>query len=254
MQSCTCFKRQKLNTQAKLLVSHPYISWQQFSKQPFQRRLRGIRTAQYQVTTPRSKLKNDSVSNVKRWSQPKFISELAPARGVRASPKNDDSVQNLITYRSYSSKNGVDSPKTVRVPPVTMKSKNGFYRAVVAFGSNIGNRIAHIENALKALRQNGITILRLSRLYETKAMYVENQPSFLNGAVAIETQLEPLALLDLLQKIELDQGRERKIEKGPRTLDLDIILYGHENINHERLKVPHLLMMEREFVLRPVAE
>jgi len=130
----------------------------------------------------------------------------------------------------------------------------GMHRAVVAFGSNLGDRIAHIENALDRMRSKGLTILKLSRLYETRPMYYENQSTFLNGAVLVETQLEPIALLDLLQSIENELGRVRNIEKGPRTLDLDIIFYNDEQIYHERLKVPHPLLREREFVLRPLAE
>lgn len=131
---------------------------------------------------------------------------------------------------------------------------NGMHRAVIAVGSNLGDRIAHIENALDRMRSNGLKILKLSRLYETQPMYYEEQDTFLNGAVLIETELEPIALLDTLQNIENELGRIRDIEKGPRTLDLDIVLYDKEQINHERLKVPHPLFLEREFVLRPLAE
>ena len=70
----------------------------------------------------------------------------------------------------------------------------------------------------------------------------------------IETQLPPIELLDRLQAIEQDLGRVKTIDKGPRNIDLDILLYGHESIKTERLTVPHALMLEREFVLRPLAE
>lgn len=128
------------------------------------------------------------------------------------------------------------------------------HRAVVAFGSNIGDRVTHIENALTSMRARGLNIVRLSRLYETAPMYYQNQDSFLNGAVLVETELSPIALLDELQQIETEQGRRREIAKGPRTLDLDIILYGDELIDVERLKVPHPGLLEREFVLRPLSE
>lgn len=135
-----------------------------------------------------------------------------------------------------------------------MAPHNGMHQAVVAFGSNIGDRVCFIENALASMRAKGIKILKLSRLYETVPMYYENQASFLNGVVLIETELSPISLLDTLQQIEIEQGRRREIEKGPRTLDLDIILYGEELINVERLKVPHPGLLEREFVLRPLSE
>jgi len=135
-----------------------------------------------------------------------------------------------------------------------MQPRGTLHRAVIAFGSNIGNRVAHIESALAAMKSRGLHVLDVSRIYETKAMYYENQDAFFNGVVLLETDLEPLALLDTLQSIELEEGRRRDIDKGPRTLDLDIILYGSAQFNHERLKIPHPLMMEREFVLRPLSE
>jgi 2-amino-4-hydroxy-6-hydroxymethyldihydropteridine diphosphokinase len=83
----------------------------------------------------------------------------------------------------------------------------------------------------------------------------QNQPDYINAVVAIKTELTPIELLDCTQKIELEQGRVRKDERwGPRTLDLDIVLYGNEVIDSERLTVPHYGMKEREFVLYPLAE
>lgn len=85
-------------------------------------------------------------------------------------------------------------------------------------------------------------------------MYVKDQDRFVNGACEVETELEPLALLDQLQAIERDMGRKKVIDKGPRNIDLDILLFGNEKVNHERLQVPHIGILEREFVLRPLAE
>lgn len=70
----------------------------------------------------------------------------------------------------------------------------------------------------------------------------------------METDLEPIALLDVLQSIEKDSGRVKVVDKGPRNIDLDILLYGDTVVDHPRLKIPHALMLEREFVLRPLAE
>lgn len=130
----------------------------------------------------------------------------------------------------------------------------GFNHAVVAFGSNMGNRIANIEDALSRMGERGLQVLKLSSLYETMPMYYDDQDSFLNGVCQIETDLEPLPLLDVLQSIEDDLGRKRIIDKGPRTIDLDIVLYNDDCIKNSRLNVPHILMLEREFVLRPLAE
>ncbi|KAK4937978.1 trifunctional dihydropteroate synthetase [Elasticomyces elasticus] len=127
-------------------------------------------------------------------------------------------------------------------------------KAVVAFGSNMGDRIATIEAALAAMKDKNLNVVKLSSLYETKPMYYDDQDPFLNGVCQIETTLEPLPLLDVLQSIENELGRKRIIDKGPRTIDLDIILYNQEHIKHPRLEVPHKLMLEREFVLRPLAD
>ncbi|KAH0831612.1 2-amino-4-hydroxy-6-hydroxymethyldihydropteridine pyrophosphokinase [Fonsecaea pedrosoi] len=127
-------------------------------------------------------------------------------------------------------------------------------KAVVAFGSNLGDRLANIEAALAKMRENDLRVLKLSSLYETKPMYYDDQDPFLNGVCQIETSLAPLQLLDVLQAIENELGRKRLIDKGPRTVDLDVILYNQDYFKHPRLNIPHILMLEREFVLRPLTE
>jgi 2-amino-4-hydroxy-6-hydroxymethyldihydropteridine diphosphokinase / dihydropteroate synthase len=129
------------------------------------------------------------------------------------------------------------------------------HRAFIALGSNIGDRFAVIEAACKSMESQGdIRIVQTSGLWETQAMYVEDQDSFLNGACEIITSLGPYELLDRLQFIENDLGRVKLIDKGPRNIDLDILLYDREVIDSDRLTVPHKLMLEREFVLRPLAQ
>ncbi|KAI5205784.1 folic acid synthesis protein [Aureobasidium subglaciale] len=133
----------------------------------------------------------------------------------------------------------------------------GSRRAYIALGSNVGDRLDMIEKACLALDQEPeIKVTRTSSLYETEPMYVEDQARFLNGAceVGIETTLEPMALLDVLQCIENALGRVKLVDKGPRSIDLDILLYEDQVINTERLKIPHILMLEREFVLRPLCD
>ncbi|KAI4723699.1 folic acid synthesis protein [Aureobasidium sp. EXF-10727] len=128
-------------------------------------------------------------------------------------------------------------------------------KAYIALGSNVGNRLDMIEKACLALDQDpDIRITRTSSLYETEPMYVEDQARFLNGACEIETTLEPMPLLDRLQAIENELGRVKLIDKGPRSIDLDILLYEDQIIDTERLKVPHISMLEREFVLRPLCD
>ncbi|TVY48231.1 Folic acid synthesis protein, partial [Lachnellula occidentalis] len=126
--------------------------------------------------------------------------------------------------------------------------------AYIAFGSNMGNRIDWIEQACNEMEEQGIKILRTSSLWETNPMYVLDQDKFVNGVVEVQTALGPIELLDTLQGIERFLGREKLVDKGPRNIDLDILLYADEVVDHERLKVPHALMLEREFVLRPLAE
>ncbi|EME38339.1 hypothetical protein DOTSEDRAFT_140714 [Dothistroma septosporum NZE10] len=125
----------------------------------------------------------------------------------------------------------------------------------VALGSNVGDRVSTIEEAMRVLDGNDkIKLLQTSPLYETEPMYVEDQERFLNGMCKIETQLDSIKLLDTLQAVENNLGRVKLIDKGPRNIDLDIIAYGQQVIESDRLTVPHRLMLEREFVLRPLCE
>ncbi|KAH7035487.1 Dihydropteroate synthase-like protein [Microdochium trichocladiopsis] len=126
--------------------------------------------------------------------------------------------------------------------------------AYIALGSNMGDRVAMIEQACKEMGSRGITVKRTSGLWETEPMYVLDQDRFVNGACEVETELEPLSLLDELQDIENAMGRKKVIDKGPRNIDLDVLMYENEIVDHERLKIPHIGIAEREFVLRPLAQ
>ncbi|KAJ4360174.1 trifunctional dihydropteroate synthetase [Didymosphaeria variabile] len=127
--------------------------------------------------------------------------------------------------------------------------------AYVALGSNLGDRVAMIEQACNEMDQTGkIRVLRTSSLWETKAMYVLDQDKFVNGVCEVETSLSPIELLDELQGIENKMGRVKVVDKGPRNIDLDIVLYGNETFMNDRLQIPHKLMLERDFVLRPLCE
>ncbi|KAF9870355.1 dihydropteroate synthase [Colletotrichum karsti] len=126
--------------------------------------------------------------------------------------------------------------------------------AYIALGSNLGDRVGWIEQACTEMDRRGIKVKRTSSLWETEPMYVLDQDRFVNGACEVETELEPLALLDELQDIERTLGRQKFIDKGPRNIDLDVLMYGDEKIDHPRLTVPHIGIPEREFVLRPLAE
>ncbi|WP_423839839.1 2-amino-4-hydroxy-6-hydroxymethyldihydropteridine diphosphokinase [Vibrio mytili] len=128
--------------------------------------------------------------------------------------------------------------------------------AYIAVGSNLADPVNQTQQAIEALKAlPDSEFIKASALYSSTPMGPQNQPDYINAVVAIHTRLTPIALLNCTQAIEQEQGRVRKDERwGPRTLDLDIILYGNEVINSERLIVPHYGMKEREFVLYPLAE
>lgn len=128
--------------------------------------------------------------------------------------------------------------------------------AYVGLGSNLGDREATIRDALAALaEEDGIEVVAVSTLRETEPVGVGPQPLFLNGAAALETTLSARELLDRLLATEQRFGRVRVPgEHGPRTLDLDLLLYGNEQIDEPGLIVPHPRLHERAFVLEPLAE
>ncbi|KLU15700.1 MULTISPECIES: 2-amino-4-hydroxy-6-hydroxymethyldihydropteridine diphosphokinase [Xenorhabdus] len=129
-------------------------------------------------------------------------------------------------------------------------------RVYIAIGSNLAEPLQQVNNALAALKKiPDTTFIVRSSFYRTKPMGPQDQPDYLNLAVALETRLSPETLLDHTQAIEREQGRVRKDERwGPRTLDLDIMLFGNHIINTERLTVPHYGLKQREFMLYPLAE
>lgn len=127
--------------------------------------------------------------------------------------------------------------------------------AYIGLGSNMGRRKENLDCALEMLRQSeGVEITAVSAYLNTAPVGYTDQPDFLNAAAEVKTHLPPLELLILCNKIEASLKRERIIHWGPRTIDLDILLYGNEIINTERLVIPHPRMHEREFVLKPLNE
>ncbi|KAI7246229.1 folic acid synthesis protein [Hortaea werneckii] len=145
----------------------------------------------------------------------------------------------------------LDQPPSKLVRNTTPASDSVY----VALGSNVGDRLEAIEAACRAIDEDQeMRILSTSALYETEPMYVENQERFLNGVCEIRTELPPLQLLDRLQALEKGLGRVKTIEKGPRSIDLDILLYKGQEYRDDRLTIPHALMTEREFVMRPLQD
>ncbi len=128
--------------------------------------------------------------------------------------------------------------------------------AYIALGSNLASPLAQVQAAIHAPGEIPHSrVVNVSSFYRTPPLGPQDQPDYLNAAVALETTLSPEALLDHTQRIELQQGRVRKAERwGPRTLDLDIMLFGDALINSERLTVPHYDMRNRGFMLWPLFE
>lgn len=128
--------------------------------------------------------------------------------------------------------------------------------AYIALGSNLASPLEQVNAALKAIADiPDSRIVAVSSFYRTPPLGPQDQPDYLNAAAALDTALAPEELLNYTQRIERQQGRERKAERwGPRTLDIDIMLFGDKIINTERLTVPHYDMKNRGFMLWPLFE
>jgi 2-amino-4-hydroxy-6-hydroxymethyldihydropteridine diphosphokinase len=127
----------------------------------------------------------------------------------------------------------------------------------LSLGSNLGKRDENLERAIDALDQNDVRIRARSSVYETEPQDFLQQPWFLNLAVECETRYFPLQLLGVIQRIERDLGRERGpgvVRRGPRVIDIDVLLFGDAVVTTPRLTVPHPRMLERRFVLEPLLE
>lgn len=124
----------------------------------------------------------------------------------------------------------------------------------IALGSNLGDRVANLLLARERIASPHVRLTRASSVYETAPREVTDQPWFLNQVVAAETTLFPRQLLARLLQIEQEMGRQRTVSKGPRVIDLDILLFGDAVIHTAGLEVPHPRIAERRFVLEPLAE
>jgi 2-amino-4-hydroxy-6-hydroxymethyldihydropteridine diphosphokinase len=127
--------------------------------------------------------------------------------------------------------------------------------AFISIGSNMGNRYDYLTKAIKFLTcYPEIKLANYSSIYETDPVGYEEQDLFLNMVIEIKTKLSAIELLEICLKTELELERKREIRWGPRTLDLDILLFNQENIETEKLIVPHPRMLERAFVMIPLLE
>jgi len=127
-------------------------------------------------------------------------------------------------------------------------------RVYLSLGANLGDRESNLRAAIAALPRAGVQVEHVSSLYETEPVDYLDQPWFLNCVVEGETELPALGLLRSLREIETKLGSKKEFTKGPRLLDIDILLYGDETIDTADLHVPHPRMLMRKFVLAPLAE
>jgi 2-amino-4-hydroxy-6-hydroxymethyldihydropteridine diphosphokinase len=125
----------------------------------------------------------------------------------------------------------------------------------IGVGSNIGDKRKYIDSAIARLKDvRGVSVARVSSIYETTPVSDIPQENYLNGVIEIEAGISPKDLLKELSRIEKELGRERSIKNAPRTIDLDILYYGNENIDEKDLVIPHPRINEREFVLKGLRE
>lgn len=128
-------------------------------------------------------------------------------------------------------------------------------QSYISLGTNIGDREGFLKKAIQEIGQHEeIIVEQVSSIYETDPVGYLDQDPFLNLVIKISTTLTPLQLLEVTQSIEQNLGRKRELRWGPRTIDLDILLYNQENIEVEHLRIPHPRMFERSFVLIPLKE
>jgi len=136
-----------------------------------------------------------------------------------------------------------------------MEQRDRWTIAYIGLGSNLGNREGKLREALRELNgRDDVRVLRASQFHETEPVGGPPQHPFINAAAEVATPLPPQELLELLHDVENDFGRERNVRWGPRTLDLDLLLYGGRVIDSPDLQLPHPRMHKRQFVLAPLCE
>ncbi len=126
--------------------------------------------------------------------------------------------------------------------------------AFLGLGSNMGDRLRHLQNAVEALIRSGEKVACMSAVYETEPWGKKDQAAFLNQVIQVGTRRTPAGLLALCRSIENGMQRRRNVRWGPRTIDMDMLLYGDEIVNRKDLTVPHPRLHERRFMLVPLAE
>ncbi len=127
------------------------------------------------------------------------------------------------------------------------------HKVYLSLGSNIGDREGNLQKAFEYLKGK-VNLLKIAKIYETKAMHYKNQPDFLNTAILVETNLKPLELLSFIKDVEKSIGRKYTFRWGPREIDIDILYYDDLIYKDKVLEIPHPRINERDFVKTPLAE
>jgi 2-amino-4-hydroxy-6-hydroxymethyldihydropteridine diphosphokinase len=136
---------------------------------------------------------------------------------------------------------------------MTKGNKSGASSVALALGANVGDRLGMLRAAVAGLASY-VNVTTVSPIYETAPAYVTDQPFFLNAVILAKTKLEPLALLWSVKQLETELGRTPTFRYGPRAIDIDILFHGEHIVASPELTLPHPRMVEREFVLRPLAD
>ena len=147
------------------------------------------------------------------------------------------------------------APIGIPISSVAVKIHRGWHRAYIGAGSNMGDRLEYISKAIEQIEEQEDTkVVHVSSLIETKPYGGVEQDDFLNGCIAVDTLKEPMELLDFLMDLEKQAGRKRMVHWGPRTLDLDILMYDDRVMNERELTIPHKEIHKRMFVLETLVE
>ena len=183
--------------------------------------------------------------------------KAAPKKAAKKTAKKivKKAAKKTIVKKVVAKKTKVSTAPVLKISKKETKVRKGPHIAYLGVGSNVGDRDEYIEQAIFLLSKTaGLKVMKKSSNYETEPEGNTDQPKFLNLALEIQTTLDPYKLLSVLHDTENALGRERDVEWGPRTIDLDLLLYDDLIISDEKLSVPHPLLHERIFVLKPLSE
>lgn len=140
------------------------------------------------------------------------------------------------------------------MPTVDGEDRGDASVVAVALGSNLGDRLERLRDAVRGLRDGGVRVVAASSVYESAPAGHDDQPDYLNAVVVGATRLTPGKVLELARELEARAGRERSFRNAPRTLDVDIVLYGELSVDEPGLRIPHARWRQRPFVVVPLAE